>query len=168
MMYRAPTRPVWTQLVEIRDCWTACRIVTRYSQWPQQVPANDHSKLQPMTTAGCSQWPQQVAANDHSRLQPVTTAGYNQWPQQVIASDHSKLQPVTTTGYSQWPQQFTAIDHSRPFSHDSFISIRASYASWRCHPLRPDSLHDLVIIAYHFHGQEDEVATKLRPLQSQE
>ena len=32
----------------------------------------------------------------------------------------------------------------------------------------PTSLYDLVITVYHFHGQVCEVATKLRPLQSQE
>jgi hypothetical protein len=113
MMYRTPTRPIWAQLEELRDCWTACRTVTPFT-------ANNYSRLQPMTTAGYSHWPQQVAANEHIR----------------------------------------------PHSHDYFISIQATYVSWQCHPLRPDSLRDLVIVAYHFHGQEDEVAAKLRPLQS--
>ena len=63
---------------------------------------------------------------------------HNHWPQQVTAIDHSRLLPMTTAGYCQWPQQVTANDHSRQFSHDSFISIRATCVSWRCHPLRSD------------------------------
>jgi hypothetical protein len=94
MMHRAPTRPIWA-LVELRDCWTACRTVT-------PVTANDHSRLQPMTTAGYSQWPQQVADNDHSRLRPMTTA------------DPS---PMTNLSQSEQCMSLDDVTHSGPTAY---------------------------------------------------